>query len=117
MNGLAEVRPIVPERRVDDVSKSRLTVRDVILLLAGSLAMYGAQIGVQWGMRSDIRDLRTAFDGYVRQQTSTNEILQRQIDEWRSETRLNRVNIENNDKALAELRGMLVGAGVKGVQK
>jgi len=77
--------------------------------------MYGAQVGVQWGMRSDIRDLKTSVDGYQRQQTETNAVLQRQIDDWRQETKLNRVNIEDTDRTVAELKGLLVGAGIKGV--
>lgn len=100
-----------------DASKNTLTLRDVLLLLAGCLAMYGAQVSVQWGMRSDIRDLKTAFDGYQQKQNDTNSTLQRQIDEWRQETKLNRVNIENNERATAELKGILLGAGIKGVPK
>jgi hypothetical protein len=77
--------------------------------------MYGAQVGVQWGMRSDIRDLKTAFESYQQRQSETNLMMQRQIDDWRQETKLNRVNIEDTDRTVAELKGLLVGAGIKGV--
>ena len=109
---LASYDTVTPGRRQDDAAKFRLTIRDVILLLAGCLGMYGAQIGVQWGMRSDIRDLKTSFDGYVQQQSSTNTALQQQINEWRAETKLNRERSVEQDKALSELRGFLVGSGI-----
>jgi hypothetical protein len=108
---------VTPGRRDDDASKLRLTVRDGLLLLAGCLGMYGAQVGVQWGMRSDIRDLKTSFDNYQQRQDGTNGELQRQINEWRGETKLNRENNATTDKAVAELKGILLGAGIKGVPK
>lgn len=117
LRGVLASSGIVTPQRIDDASKYKLTLRDVFILLAGALAMYGAQVGVQWGMRSDIRDLKTSFDGYVQKQNNTNDVLQNQINEWRAETKLNRVNIENNEKAMAELKGILMGAGIKGVQK
>ena len=100
-------------RRDDDAAKFRLTIRDVVLLLAGCLAMYGAQIGVQWGMRSDIRDLKTAFEGYQQKQNDTNGSLQRQIDETRRQANLAIVNNAETAKELSELRGYLEGAGIK----
>jgi hypothetical protein len=114
---LAKNDRMTPGRRLDDASKFKLTLRDAMLLLVGCLGMYGAQVANQWGMRSDIRDLKTAFDSYQQRQTETNSVLQRQIDEWRAETKLNRVNISNNENAVAELKGILLGAGIKGIPK
>ena len=110
-------RDVTTGRRNGDASKYWLTLRDVVLLFVGILGMYGAQLAAQYGMRSDIRDLKTSFEGYQQRQESTNSALQRQIDEWRQETKLNRVNIDNNDARLAELKGILLGAGIKGLPK
>jgi hypothetical protein len=114
---LASYGRMTPGRRTDDASRFKLTLRDAMLLLVGCLGMYGAQVANQWGMRSDIRDLKTAFDSYQQRQTETNSVLQRQIDEWRAETKLNRVNISNNENAVSELKGILLGAGIKGIPK
>jgi hypothetical protein len=104
-------------RRLGDISTSKITLRDGLLIVIGACSMYGVQLGAQWGLRSDIRDLKTAVDGYQRQQGETNTVIQRQIDDWRQETKLNRVNIENTDRAVSELKGLLIGAGIKGVPK
>jgi hypothetical protein len=100
-----------------DASKLTVTLRDVILVLAGCMAMYGAQLATQWGIRSDIRDIVTRLDEVKENQAVADRSLQTQIDEWRGETKLNRVNIENTQKELSELKGLIIGAGVKGVQK
>lgn len=113
---LASYDPMTPTRS-EDISKFKLTIRDALCLLAGALAMYGAAIAAQYGTRSDIRDLGTKFESYQQKQNDTNSSLQRQIDEWRAETKLNRVNTEETQKAIAELKGILLGAGIKGVQK
>jgi hypothetical protein len=104
-------------RRTGDASKYWLTLRDILLLFVGILGMYGAQLAAQYGRRTDIRDLKTSLVGYPQRQASTNDSLQRQIDEWRTETKLNRVNIDNNDARLAELKGILLGAGIKGIPR
>jgi len=79
--------------------------------------MYGAQIGVQWGMRSDIRDLKTSLTAYVSQQTATNDSLQRQIDAARVNANLAIVNDAQTALKLAELKGFLEGSGLKGLPK
>ena len=96
--------------RGDDVGRFKISLRDALWLLAGCLAMYAAQLAAQYGMRSDIRDLATEF-------RSTTASIQRQIDEVRKESALNRVNEEDTQKEVAELKGILLGAGIKGVQK
>lgn len=103
-------RDVTPSRRSDDISKFRLTLRDAILLLIGCIGMYGAQIARDYGLRSDMRDLNTSFEAATRSQ-------QQQIDQWRGETKLNGVNISNIQTELAKLQGILLGAGIKGVQK
>ena len=110
-------RAVSPGRRQDDASRFKLTLRDVVLLLVGVVGMYGAQLGAQWGLRSDIRDLKTSFDAYQQQQGNKNTEMQRQIDEWRQETKLNGVYVKEMETKLAELKGILVGAGVKGITK
>jgi len=103
-------------RRFGDITTSKLSLRDVLLFVVGACGMYGAQVGVQWGLRSDIRNLTTSVDAYQQRQAETNNGLQQQINEWRAETKLNRVNIQNNENALSELKGLLIGAGIKGVR-
>jgi len=106
------VTPSDVGRRSYDASKLKLSARDVLLLVIGCLGMYGAQIGAQWGMRSDIRDLKTSFDAAVREQNSTNASLQKQIDEWRSYSKL---AYEKADQAINEtskVEGILLGSGV-----
>lgn len=79
--------------------------------------MYGAQFAAQYGMRSDIRDLGTKFESYQLKQQQTDGEFQRQIDEIRREAALNRVRSEDAAKEVAEIRGILLGSGIKGVQK
>lgn len=107
----------VTPARNDDVSRFKITLRDALWLLCGCLAMYGAQFAAQYGMRSDIRDLGTKFESYQLKQQQTDGEFQRQIDEIRREAALNRVRSEDAAKEVAEIRGILLGSGIKGVQK
>jgi hypothetical protein len=106
---------LVTPARADDPTRFKLTLRDALALLAGCLAMYGAQMAAQYGLRSDIRDALTRFESYQQQQSGTNAVLQRQIDEWRGETKLNRVDVTNLATEISELKGIMMGAGIKGV--
>lgn len=99
----------------DFTTKNKITLRDGVLILLGAMGMYGTQLATQYGMRSDIRDFGTKFDSYVSRQMETNSTVQRQIDEWRGQTKLNTVDIGNARSELSELKGMLLGAGIKGV--
>lgn len=99
----------------DDPSRFRITLRDGILLLAGCLGMYGAQQATQWGLRSDIRDLGTKFDSYQQRQMTTNDDLQRQIDEARRVAAGARIAADDATVALAELKGILIGSGIKNI--
>ncbi len=107
---LASSGLVTPSRRIDDVAKFKISLRDAILVLLGCVGMYGAQVARDYGLRSDMRDLQTSFEASVRSQ-------QQQIDQWRQETKLNNVNITNVQTELAKLQGILLGAGIKGVQK
>lgn len=110
---LASYDHVSPGQRSEDfTTKSRITLRDVVLILVGCLGMYGTQLATQYGMRSDVRDLGTKFDAYVQQQNATTASLQTQINEWRAETKLNRERSSDQERALSELRGFLVGAGL-----
>lgn len=113
---MASYGNVTPSRH-DDIGKFKITLRDALALLLGCVAMYGAQFAAQYGMRSDIRDLGTKFESYQQKQQDTNGSFQRQLDEIRRESALNRVNIEEAQKQAAELKGILLGAGIKGVQK
>lgn len=103
--------------RNDDATKFKLTLRDALALLAGCLAMYGAQVGAQWSLRSDIRDLKTAFENYQQRQTETNGAVQRQIDEWRALSKLAHEKATDNQAALARIEGFIQGSGMKVVKK
>lgn len=109
---LASYGLVTPTRAEDFSTKSKITLRDVVLILVGCLGMYGTQLATQYGMRSDVRDLGTKFDAYVQQQNATVASLQTQINEWRAETKLNRERSSDQERALSELRGFLVGAGL-----
>lgn len=112
---LALYEDVTPTRN-DDASKFKISLRDALWLLMGCLGMYGAQVAAQYGMRSDIRDLATEFRSYQSKQSDTNNSVQRQLDEIRKESALNRVNGEEAQKEIAELKGILLGAGIKGVK-
>lgn len=105
--GLPKNDSVTP-RSSDDVTRSKITVRDGALVLIGALSMFGVQLGTQWGMRSDIRDLATAT-----RETSTH--LQYQIDENRRSQASNQIRLEEQAKELAQLKGILIGAGIKGI--
>ena len=110
-------RDVTAGRRLGDASSLLADAAGRGAAVRGHPRMHGAQLAAQHGMRSDIRDLKTSFEGYQQRQENTNSALQRQIDEWRQETKLNRVNIDNNDARLAELKGILLGAGIKGIPR
>lgn len=107
--------PPVPRENGFDISRLKLTLRDMLVIVVTIGGMWGVQTATQWSMRSDIRDLKTLFESYERLQSDTNSTLQRQVDEWRAETKLNRVNLETTQRELAELKGLLVGSGLKGL--
>lgn len=116
---LASYANVTPQhQRADDfITKSRLTLRDFVVAAIAIASMWGLQVATQYGMRSDIRDWGTKFDAYVQQQNAITASLQGQINEWRAETKLNRERTSDQDKALSELRGFLVGAGlIKGTK-
>ncbi len=115
---LASYENVTPQRRSDDITTRKLSLRDAVFIALGVAGMWGVQVATQYGIRSDVRDLKTSFDAYVQQQSSTNISMQQQINEWRSETKLNRERSVEQDKALSELRGFLVGSGIiKGTSK
>ena len=116
---MASYANVTPQhQRADDfITKSRLTLRDFVVAAIAIASMWGLQVATQYGMRSDIRDWGTKFDAYVQQQNAITASLQGQINEWRAETKLNRERTSDQDKALSELRGFLVGAGlIKGTK-
>ena len=112
---LASYGAVTP--RADDAAKFKISLRDAVWLLAGCLGMYGAQVAAQYGIRSDIRDIATKFESYQLKQGDTNSAFQRQLDEIRKESAMNRVNGEEAQKEVAELKGILLGAGIKGATK
>jgi hypothetical protein len=106
----------VDGRRTSDISKSRLTVRDVILLVVGAASMWGTQVATQWRTQSAIDTLGTKFDGYVQKQSEANIEFQRQLDEVRKTANLGVVTANSAEKEAARLEGILLGAGIKGVR-
>ncbi len=107
-----------PGRRLSDADrKFTLTFRDALALLVGCLGMFALQLGAQYGLRSDIRDLKTTFESYQQKQNETNSMLQRQIDEWRVETKLNRERDGDRQREVAEVKGLLTGIGILKEQK
>lgn len=79
--------------------------------------MIVAQVVATSGIRSDIRDLSTQFQSYQQKQQGTDSELQRQIDDARRNANLAIINDAATAKELAELKGFLSGAGVKGIQR
>jgi hypothetical protein len=112
-----EWSPVTREVRSTDIARIRFGWRDLILIIAAAVSISGSVYAVQSGLRSDVRDLLTKMESYQQQQNEYNSSIQRQIDEWRAETKLNRVNINNNEREMAELKGILMGAGIKGITK
>lgn len=94
--------------RSDEIAKYKLSIRDVLLLLVGCAGMYGAQVARDSGLRSDMRNLQTSFE-------ASRDSQEREIAQWRAETKLNAVDIAITQKEVAELKGILMGAGIKGV--
>ena len=104
-------------RATDDISRLRVTLRDVVILLAGAGAMFAAQTSRDRGLQAGIDNLTTLVQGYERQQVETDSALQRQIDQARQQAALAIVNDANTAKELSELKGFLEGAGIKRVVK
>lgn len=109
--------PMTREVRATDIGRIRFSWRDLVLIMAAAISISGSVYAAQSGLRSDVRDLLTKMQSYQEQQNEYNNSIQRQLDEWRQETKLNRINIANNEREMAELKGILMGAGIKGVTK
>lgn len=116
---MAKNDPVTPARSDGGfkITLGGFTLRDGLWLLGGCIAMLVAQIGAQSGIRSDIRDLATQFANAQQQQQRTDSELQRQLDDARRAANLAIINDAQTAKDLAELKGFLAGAGIKGVQK
>ena len=110
---MASYGPVTPVK--DDATKFKITLRDFIVGVLGAAGMWGMQIATQYGMRSDIRDLGTKFESYQKTQMTTNDDLQRQIDEARRTAAGARVAADDATVSLAELKGILIGAGIKNI--
>lgn len=104
-------------RRTSDITKSRLTLRDVVLIVFGAAGMWGTQVATQWRTQSAIDTLGTKFDGYVQKQTEANVEFRRELDEVRKTANLGVVTANNAAKEAARLEGILLGAGIKGATK
>lgn len=104
---LASYDAVTPSRS-DEIARYKLSLRDVILLLVGCAGMYGAQVARDSGLRSDMRNLQTSFE-------ASRDSQEKEIALWRAETKLNAVDIAITQKEVAELKGILMGAGIKGV--
>lgn len=107
----------VTPRASDDAAKFKLSLRDVLILLAGALAMYGAQLGVQWRTQAAIDNLAVKMDGYQQKQEKENVEMQRQLDEVRRTANMGVAVGNDAAKEAARLEGILMGAGIKGVPK
>jgi len=110
--GVLALHDKVTPTRTEDASKFRITVREVLFLVVGAASMWGAQVATQSRIQSAIDNLGTRFDGYIQTQMATNTELQRQIDEWRAETKLNRERDSDRQRELAEVKGLLTGLGI-----
>jgi hypothetical protein len=106
---LASYDAVTPNR-ADEIAKHKITVRDAVLVLIGCAGMYGAQVARDSGLRSDMRNLQTSFE-------DARESQQKEIALWRAETKLNAVDLATVQKEVAELKGILMGAGIKGLPK
>lgn len=104
---LASLVGMTPTRS-DEIARYKLSLRDVLLLLVGCAGMYGAQVARDSGLRSDMRNLQTSFE-------ASRDSQEKEIALWRAETKLNSVDIAITQKEVAELKGILMGAGIKGV--
>ena len=96
----------------DDATRSRVTIRDAVFVALGVAGMWGVQVATQAGLRSDIRDFGTRQESYQAQQNALNSSFQQQINEWRSETKLNRERDSDRQREIAELKGLLTGIGI-----
>ncbi len=94
-----------PGRRDYDLTLSRLTLRDAILIALGVAGMWGVQLATQYGMRSDIRDLGTKFENVRQDAASARQLANLAI-----------VNDAQTAKELAELKGFLAGAGIRALE-
>lgn len=100
-------------RRTEDFVKTRLTVRDVFILLVGATGMWGTQVATQSKTQASIELLAEKVDSYQRKQTEAVAMLQRQIDDNRRQLEMDILTEAQTAKELAELKGFLSGAGVK----
>ncbi len=109
---LASYGNVTAQRADDFTTKNKITLRDGVLILLGAMGMYGTQLATQYGMRSDIRDFGTKLENVQQQEASAISTLQTQINEWRTETKLNRERDSDRMREIAELKGLLTGIGI-----
>lgn len=98
--------------RSTDASRLTFPLQLVIVIVTATLTASGvvwAERSGQQELRSDVRDIKTAMDGFTRYQNSM-------TDDLRREQALQKIRLEETRNALAELKGYLA-AGGKGLPK
>ena len=107
---LASYGDVTPARA--DASKLTFPLQLVIIIVGGVVATVGGFWVATSTMRSDLRDIKTTMESYQQQQRQELGTLQTQINEWRTETKLNRERDSDRMKEIAELKGLLTGLGI-----
>jgi hypothetical protein len=119
---LASSGDVTPARRSEDLTRSKITLRDAIVAALAIAGMWGLQVATQERAaartQASIETLSTKFDGYVQKQTEANAEFQRQLDEVRKQANLGvAYGIEAKTEA-ARLGGIMTGTGIfKGAAK
>lgn len=75
--------------------------------------MWGTQVATQSKTQGAIENLGTKVDGYMQTQANTNSVLNRDIADARQKANLAIINDATTSKELAELKGYLMGVGIK----
>ena len=107
-------------RRSTDASKLTFPLQ-LVLLIGGAII---ATTGAYWlanfqvrsemaATRSDMRDLKTTLDGFVKYQGAQMDAFQREQEDLKRKEALDAVRIEETRVIVAEIKGFMTATGMK----
>lgn len=121
---VSQQREGAPQRRSTDASRLTFPLQLVLIICGGITATTGAywlanfQVRTEMsGIRSDMRDIKTTMDGLRSFQASQIDTLRLENDDLKHKEALDAVRIEETRVIVAEIKGFMTAAGMKGIVK
>lgn len=107
------VTPTVEGRRAIDASRLQFGWKE-LAIIASAVATILAAV---WSVRAELSVISAKFDAAQVRQDDRMIELRREFEDMRRDLALQKVRIDENRNMTAEMKGILTGAGIKGIQK